>query len=90
MIREIILESLEEVNKELKCIEFFDIKNETLIFDNMDSMGVLELIIEIENKLQMQYGKFIQIADDTIMDEVKTPFKTLSSLIEFVEIKVKL
>ena len=90
MIREIILESLEEVNKELKCIEFFDIKNETLIFDNMDSMGVLELIIEIENKLQMQYGKFIQIADDTIMDEQQTPFKTLSSLIEFVEIKVKL
>ena len=90
MIREIILESLNEVNKELKNVEFFDIKNETLIFDNMDSMAVLELIIEIENKLQMQYGKFIQIADDTIMDEVKTPFKTLSSLIEFVEIKVKL
>ena len=90
MIREIILESLEEVNKELKSVEFFDIKNETLIFDNMDSMAVLELIIEIENKLQMQYGKFIQIADDTIMDEVQTPFKTLSSLIEFVEIKVKL
>ena len=90
MIREIILESLEEVNKELKSIEFFDIKNETLIFDNMDSMAVLELIIEIENKLQLQYGKFIQIADDTIMDEMETPFKTLSSLIEFVEIKVKL
>ena len=90
MIREIILESLEEVNKELKSIEFFDIKNETLIFDNMDSMAVLELIIEIENKIQLQYGKFIQIADDTIMDEMETPFKTLSSLIEFVEIKVKL
>ena len=90
MIREIILESLEEVNKELKSVELFDINNETLIFDNMDSMAVLELIIEIENKLQMQYGKFIQIADDTIMDEQQTPFKTLSSLIEFVEIKVKL
>ena len=90
MIREIILESLEEVNKELKSIEFFDIKNETLIFDNMDSMAVLELIIEIENKIQLQYGKFIQIADDTIMDEMETPFKTLSSLIEFVEIKLKL
>ena len=90
MIRSIVLDSLMEVNKGLEDAKFKNVVDQTLIFDNLDSMGVLDLIIEIESKLQQGFGKFIQIADDTIMDEVKTPFKTLSSLIDFVEKKVKL
>ena len=89
MIREIILESLVEINKEFKNIELMNITNETLIFDHLDSMGVLDLIIEIENKIQIQFGSYIQIADDSVMDEIETPFKTLSTLIDFIEIKVK-
>jgi len=89
VIREIILESLVEINKEFKNIELMNITNETLIFDHLDSMGVLDLIIEIENKIQIQFGSYIQIADDSVMDEIETPFKTLSTLIDFIEIKVK-
>tara|TARA_B100000787_G_C15961773_1_gene193525 strand:- start:198 stop:488 length:291 start_codon:yes stop_codon:yes gene_type:complete len=90
MIRTIVLDSLMDINKGLAISEFKNIVDQTLIFDNLDSIGVLDLIIEIESKLQQSYGEFIQIADETIMDEVKTPFKTLSSLIDFVEKKVKL
>ncbi len=90
MIRSIVLDSLIDINKGLNSSEFKNIVDQTLIFENLDSIGVLDLIIEIESKLQQSYGEFIQIADETIMDEVKTPFKTLSSLIDFVEKKVKL
>lgn len=88
MIRKIVLESLEELNKVYKKPELTNITNESLIYDNLDSMGILDLIIEIEGRLQKHYGEFIQIADDSIMDEVKTPFKTFESLIHFVEKKV--
>jgi acyl carrier protein len=90
MIRNIILDSLLEVSKVFHSDKFDNVNDQTLIFENLDSMAVLDLIIEIENKLQESFGKFIQIADETIMDEVKTPFKTLASLIDFIETKLKL
>lgn len=89
MIKKIILESLEELNKVYKKPELTHIKNQTSIYDNLDSMGILDLIIEIESRLQKHFGKFVQIADDSIMDEVKTPFKTFESLTHFVEKKVE-
>ena len=90
MIRNIILDSLLEVSKVFQSDKFDNVNDQTLIFENLDSMAVLDLIIEIENKLHESFGKFIQIADETIMDEVKTPFKTLASLIDFIETKLKL
>ncbi|MBT4731392.1 hypothetical protein HOB87_05435 [Candidatus Woesearchaeota archaeon] len=89
MIRKVILDSVAEVNKELKSEVLSNLNNDTLIFENLDSVAVLDLVIEIENKLQQEYGKFIQIADETVMDEIQTPFKTLLSLTKFIESKVK-
>ncbi len=88
MIKKIILDSLTEINHELKNKALNSISDNTQIFDNLDSVAVLDLIIEIESRLQLEYGEFIQVADDTVMDEIHTPFKTLSSLIGFVEKKV--
>lgn len=88
MVINIVLKAIKSVNEGLNNEELNNIDENTLLFTNLDSVAVLDLIIEIEDGLQLEYGKYIQIADDTMMDEVKTPFKTLGSLISFLENKI--
>ena len=47
MIKKIILDSLTEINHELKNKALNSISDNTQIFDNLDSVAVLDLIIEI-------------------------------------------
>ena len=51
-------------------------------------MAVLDLILELEAKLQERYGGYIQIADEKSMDPALTPFKTVQSTIEHIERRV--
>jgi acyl carrier protein len=58
------------------------------LFEKLDSMAILDLILEIENGIQLEFGQYMQIADDTMMDVIKTPFKTVETLVDFIEKKI--
>jgi acyl carrier protein len=88
MIKDIVLKAVKSVNKELKNKDLKVVSEETILFEKLDSMAILDLILEIEDNIQTEYGKYIQVADDTMMDAIKTPFKTVGTLIEFIEVKV--
>jgi acyl carrier protein len=87
-MRELVKEALKEINEELELKELENITDDTQLFELLDSMALLDLILEIESKLQDKYGKYIQIADETTMDATKTPFKTFKTLVEFLEGKI--
>ena len=88
MIKDIVFKAVKSVNKELKNKDLEVVSEETILFERLDSMAILDLILEIEGSMQAEYGRYIQVADDTMMDAVKTPFKTVGTLVEFIEGKV--
>jgi len=86
-MKKLVMNALQEVNENS---HFFDLIDETTeIYNNVDSFLILELIIEIEDKLKAKFGRYIPIADEDIMNSQKTPFDTFGSLVLFVENKVK-
>jgi len=87
-MKQLLKDALKEINEDLELKELENITDETALFDILDSVAVLDLILEIEDRLQDKYGKYIQIADDKTMDSQNTPFKTFASLVEYVEGKV--
>lgn len=87
-MRDLLIEAIKEVNEELKVEELEDIKDDTPIFELLDSMAVLDLVLEIEDKLQQKYSRYIQIADDKTMDVLNSPFKTFKTLADYAEGKV--
>jgi acyl carrier protein len=87
-MRELLIDAIKEINKDLEIKDLENIKDETPLFDILDSMAILDLVLEIENRLQQKYSKYIQIADDKTMDALNTPFKTFKILLEYVEGKV--
>jgi len=88
MIKDIVFEAVKSVNKELKNKDLEVVSEETILFERLDSMAILDLILEIEGSIQAECGRYIQVADDTMMDAIKTPFKTVGTLVEFIEGKV--
>jgi len=88
MIRDIVLEAIKAVNHELDKEFLNHLEDSTLLFENLDSFAILDLILEIEDRLHSSYRKYIEIADETVMDEIKTPFKTVGSLIIYLENKI--
>ena len=87
-MKELLKDAIQEINEDLEIVEFENITDDTKIFENIDSVAVLDLILEIEDRLQKRYGKYIQIADDKTMDTINTPFKDFKTLLSHLEEKV--
>jgi acyl carrier protein len=88
MIKDIVIKAVKVVNEELKNKELEVISDSDTLFEKLDSMAILDLILEIEDSIQKEFGQYVQVADDTMMDSIKTPFKTVGTLIDFLEKKI--
>ncbi len=86
-MKDLLIGAIKEINEDLEIEELEEIEDDTPIFELLDSMAVLDLILEIENRLQEKYSRYIQIADDKTMDAINTPFKTFETLLDYVERK---
>jgi len=68
--------------------EVFPIEDATLVFgygSPLDSLGLVGLLIEIEQQVLEHHGKEIVIASEKAISQHRSPFRTVASLREFVE-----
>ena len=56
---------------------------------SLDSLGLVNLIVLVEEKIQGEFGVGITLVDERAMSQSKSPFRTLGSLAEFVEEQLK-
>ena len=55
----------------------------------LDSLGLVNLIVLVEEEIQQGFGVGITLVDERAMSQSKSPFRTLGSLAEFVEEQLK-
>ena len=53
------------------------------------SVGLVSLIVDVEEKLNDNYGISITIADERAMSQEKSPFLTVETLSEYITLLVK-
>ncbi len=87
-MRELLLKAIKNINEDLQISSLESIEDNTKIFDAIDSVAVLDLVLEIEDLLQEKTGRYIQIADEKTMDSTQTSFKTFATLLCGVQEKV--
>ena len=85
MMRDIVINSIKKINKNLKNKDLEEVSDSDDLFAKLDSMAILDLVLEIESSIEQHYGYYLQIADDTIMDQDKSPFRTIEKLVIFLE-----
>lgn len=84
----IIYEAIDELNLDLNDEEKIEKSESTEIFGSasrIDSMGLVNLITIIEEKLEEKTGKFISIADEKAMSLISSPFKNVQTLKNYIE-----
>jgi acyl carrier protein len=51
----------------------------------LESLDFVTLIMEVEEKINAEFGTDITIADDNLLSKEKSPFSTLRTLIEYLD-----
>lgn len=86
-IIKIIYDSIDEINDEMDSIDI-EKSRDTQIFgpdSKLDSMGLVQFISIIEDKLETVYDEYIPIADERAMSMENSPFKTVGTLEEYIQ-----
>ena len=84
MLRDLIIRSLIETDPET-----FDnsLNDETSIFGtkgNLDSLGLVSFLVNLEQNIEDKYGIPITIADEKAMSLKNSPFRTINTLSEYL------
>ncbi|MBI3894326.1 MAG: hypothetical protein HY313_00195 [Acidobacteria bacterium] len=50
-----------------------------------DSLGLVNLIVDVEQRLQEEHGILLTLADERALSQKISPFRTVSSLVDYIE-----
>jgi len=84
----LIYEVIDELNLELEENAQLERSIDAKIFGQgsvLDSMGLINFITLIEEKIEEETGKFISIADERAMSLESSPFQSVSSLKDYID-----
>ena len=50
----------------------------------LDSLGLVELVVEVEQRLRRDHGADVTLADERAMSQRRSPFRTVGTLADYV------
>lgn len=86
-IEDFIISSLQEVQADLNGQEPGSYNSDTKIFGRqglLDSMGMVSLITDLEEKIEDEFNISLILADERAMSEKKSPFRSVSLLAQYI------
>lgn len=87
-IENIIIESLKEYNQTLENIELKTYTKQTKLYGEksiLDSMGLVYLITDIEEKISDEFSKHIVLANEKAMSQKTSPFRDVETLAKYIQ-----
>lgn len=81
-----VLEAVAEFNEQLDDGKQLELSPETRLLgksSRLDSFGLVNLIILVEEKLCDKFDKSITLADERAMSQEHSPFRTVQTLAEY-------
>ena len=85
-IKAVILEALRNANLSRTADDRLTVSDDAIIFgpgSPLDSMGLVALLIDIEEALQAE-GVRASLSDDRAMSQSRSPFRSVPRLVEFI------
>ncbi len=84
---QIIFDVVDEVNEELPEESRLEKSPDTVLFGEsgkLDSLGLVNLVVAVEENLEDEFGKAISLTDEKAMSQKRSPFKTVKTLAEYI------
>jgi acyl carrier protein len=83
-----VFRAIDEVNANLPEGRQLEKSTDTVLFGErgeLDSLGLVSLIVATELQVEEAFGVSITIADEKAMSQERSPFKTIASLVDYVD-----
>lgn len=87
-----IFRAVGEFNQDRSGKERLEESLDTALFGQsgkLDSLGLVNLIVLIEQEIEEEYGLSITIADERAMSQKRSPFRTIRSLADYLSLLLK-
>lgn len=84
----LVIESVRALGEDQGKDVLISADEETRLFGskgNLDSVGLVALIADVEDLVFEKFGKTIVLADEKSMSETRSPFRDVRSLVGYVE-----
>ena len=59
------------------------------LFDRLDSFAVVELLLETESEIEKITGRYVPLADESILDSARSPLRRLQGWYDYVTATVE-
>ena len=87
-IEKIIIEVLNEINEELENENLNNPTSETKLYGGsgaLDSLALVSLITDLEEKISDEFEKDIILADEKAMSQRTSPFRSVETLTNYIQ-----
>jgi len=88
-IVEVIYGAVDEINQHLQGKQKVSKSLDTVLFGEsaqLDSIGLVNLIVGVEEKIEEDFGVTVVIADERAISRKNTPFRTIRTLSNYVSL----
>lgn len=87
-IRDVVYEALADINRQLPAAQRFAPEEATVLCGagaGLDSLGLVNLIVGVEERLRRTLGCEVNLADENLLGQADSPFRTVATLVAFIE-----
>lgn len=84
----VVYEAIDEINRQLPSDKHLEKMPTTELYCEssvLDSLGLVNLILAIEDRLEDSFGVYITISDQSVTSRSNNPFRSVESLAAFIE-----
>lgn len=86
-ITNLVFSVIDEINKELSKDEHIIKSLDSVIYGSngqLDSLGLVNFVVAVEQKIEDVFEKSINLADDKAMSEKNSPFQTIETFVNYI------
>lgn len=84
-----IYDAIDEVNQQLPGKQRIEKSTDTVLFGRsgkLDSLGLVNLIVSVEERVEEEFGIVITIADERAMSQRNSPFKSVGTFADYISL----
>ncbi len=88
-IIKLVLDTVKEVGEDQEKDALIEATEDTRLFgENLDSMGVVFLVTDLEAAISDEFDVDLTLADERAMSQKTSPFRTVKTLSKYVELLI--
>ena len=88
IILQLVYDSIEMINEQMEDKDNrLELEEEVRLFgrkSKLDSLGLVTLIVDIEQRLADEIGLEISLTDEKAMSQTRSPFRDVKSLVDYI------